>query len=211
MPQLDDVARRGGPLEHPLGSEERRLQRPVQRRVGRALVEKAAELEALRSLAPRLRGPVDLAAEDGEKLVVRHVLLPEPEPHRLEEPPAVEPGEDADERLRAFEEAGRLRLAHLEVLRLREHRQEASPYRLRAVKAVDLREDLRVEVPRANGADELVDLDRARPVPRRDPRPHALAQVDEGRCLVRPQRRIRRTGAPGDRDAALLEEGEPHP
>lgn len=31
---------------------------------------------------------MDLAAEDGENLVVRHVLLPEPEPDRLEEPPA---------------------------------------------------------------------------------------------------------------------------
>ena len=56
---------------------------------------------------------MDLATEDGEQLVVRYVLLPETEPHRLEEPPAVEPGEDADERLGALEEAGRLRLAHL--------------------------------------------------------------------------------------------------
>jgi len=101
---------------------------------------------------------VDLAAKDREKLVVRHVLLPEPEPHRLEEPPAVEPGEDADERLGALEEAGRLRLAHLEVLRLREHREKASPDRLRAVEAVDLREDLRVQVPHADSAHELVDV-----------------------------------------------------
>ena len=35
VPQLGGVARRGGALEHPLGGEERRLQRPVQGRVGR--------------------------------------------------------------------------------------------------------------------------------------------------------------------------------
>jgi hypothetical protein len=138
--------------------EEGLFQRPVQGRVGRALVEEAAELESLRGVPLRLGGPVDLAAEDGEKLVVRHVFLPEPEPHRLEEPPAVEPGEDADERLGALVEAGRLGVAHLEVPGLRQHREEAPSDRVLAVEAVDLREDLHVKVPRADGDGELMDV-----------------------------------------------------
>jgi len=68
VPQLGGVARRGGALEHALGGEERRLQRPVQGRVGRALVVEAAKLEALRGLPLRLGGPVDLAAEDTSEL-----------------------------------------------------------------------------------------------------------------------------------------------